>query len=567
MRRTLIAGLVFLVACVGDVSEPSTGSVASPPPPPPGGAQGARPLIEAPASCETPRVAPTRLGRITRSQYQRSVELILGVAPPRATDLPPDELVGPFFGNLVSPVSDLNVEQYSTVAEDVADRALTERAGALLPCDPTSIDDACLQTFVQEMGRRVYRRPLTASETASYGNLVEQVRGLDQGPRFVAQVLLQAMLQSPNFLYRVEMPASTDGAIVEVDPYMLASRLSFFLWDSAPDDPLLDAAERGLGQDELVAEVDRLMAHANFSSMLESFHTQWLGLAELDTLEKDTTLFPQWNDGLREAMRFETLHFIDHVIREGDGSLDTLLTANFSFLTPELGEVYGVTLPSGHDVSEPVTLDPSQRAGLLTHASTLATHAHPDQTSPVHRGVGIRENFLCHLLPPPPPSVNDQAPEIDPNATTRERFAQHNEDPACAACHQLMDPIGLGFENYDALGAYREDENGLEIDASGELVHTVDIDGPFTNGMDLVQSLAGSEQVHQCVTLQWFRYALGRPESELDDCSVWSVYRSFDDSSRDVRELIRSITISDAFRYQATVAPDPDPLTACGSAQ
>jgi hypothetical protein len=226
-------------------------------------------------------------------------------------------------------------------------------------------------------------------------------------------------------------------------------------------------------------------------------------------------------------MRAETADFADWVIRQGDGKLETLLTAPFSVIDERMAAVYGVTLPPDHVPGEPVMLDPTQRAGLLTHASLLAKYAHVDQSSPVHRGVIVRENLLCQTLPPPPENVDNVPPDPDPNATTRERFAEHTEDPACAGC-----------------------QGTLPVDASGEVLSTANIDGPFNGGVELAQKLAQSSDLQECVSTQWMSFALGRVPSELDECSADALQDRFEASGHDVRELLLSLVETEAFRMR-----------------
>ena len=257
---------------------------------------------------------------------------------------------------------------------------------------------------------------------------------------------------------------------------------------------------------------------------------------------------------LADAMLDETARFSSWVLREGDGTLETLFTAEFTITDdPGLLALYGVTLPEGHQPGDPVPLPEGQRAGLLTHASLLASHSHANQTSPIHRGVLVRQNLFCHMLPPPPPDVDDVPPDPDPNATTRERFDQHTSDPSCAGCHNLIDPVGFGFENYDGIGAFRTMEGDLPVDASGELLAT-DVDGPFDGVVELAAQLVESQTVRQCVSRQWFRFALGRSETIEDTCTMDRLYESFESSGHDVRVLLRELVLSDAFRYRRSPA-------------
>ena len=283
---------------------------------------------------------------------------------------------------------------------------------------------------------------------------------------------------------------------------------------------------------------------------MASFHTQWLGVDELEHTTKSTELFPEWSVSMRAAMENEMKHFAQAVVLQGDGKLETLLSADFSYIEDPLFELYGVDKPSGHTVGDPVAMDPTQRAGLLTHAGFLAAHAHPDQSGPIQRGVAVRTNLLCTPPPPPPPDVDAIPPSPDPMATTREIFEQHTADPACAGCHVLIDGIGLGFEGYDAIGAYRATENGSPVDQTGAVVGS-DVDGEFDGAVELANMLATSEDVRSCVARQWFRYAFGRIEDPQGDaCSLEVLDAAFAESDYNVRELMVALVQTDAFRYR-----------------
>ncbi len=369
------------------------------------------------------------------------------------------------------------------------------------------------------------------------------------------------MLQSPFFLYHVEFgredPEAPAG-LRALDDYELASRLSYFLWNSMPDDTLFAAAKAGelTTEDGLRAQVDRMLADPKAQDAITEFHLQWMGVDEIEGLEKDGATFPDFTSELAVAMKEDTATFAAKIILEGDAKVETLLTADYTFTgDPQLLALYGATLPSGWVAGDPVPLPAGQRAGLLTQPSILAQHSHANQTSPVHRGVLVRQNLLCQVLPPPPPDVDNVPPDPDPNATTRERFDQHTSDPTCAGCHALIDPIGFGLENFDGIGAFRTMEGDLPVDASGELVST-DVDGPFDGGVELAQRLAHSALVQECVTRQWFRFAFGRGETKDDACTMESLLGTFEESGHDVRVLLREIALSNAFKYRKGPADD-----------
>ncbi|HEY2733185.1 MAG TPA: DUF1592 domain-containing protein [Polyangiales bacterium] len=503
--------------------------------------------------CDTPESATTPLQRLTRRQYQNSVHDVFAIEFD-PTAIAEDEKVGAFSANTVAPVSELSVEQYMEAAEGVAQAALSKLPG-LVSCDFGKDANGCATTFIAQIGRRLYRRPLIAEESARYVSVFQaSLNGTDYADAL--RVVTQTMLQSPNFLYRLELSDAPQGSgdVLPLDPYELASRLAFFLTASTPDDALLDAARDGKLDDAsgLEDQATRLLADSRSNAALEAFHFEWLELDDLAQLEKDATVYPGFDDSFRQAMHDETAHFVDYVIRDGDAKLDTLLTAPYSFPTGPLLGLYGVT---SSDATKPVPLDPSQRAGLLTQPAFLSVHAHANQTGPVQRGKFVIRNVLCEALPDPPPNVNTTPPDPSPTATTRERLAEHESDPSCSGCHVRMDGIGLGFERYDGMGRYRTTEAGQTIDESGKLVGTRDLDGTFVGPVDLAKKLAGSSEVEECVTLQWFRFALGRLEGDQDACSLMKLKSQFGASGRDVRELLKQVVSSDAFRTKRVSAP------------
>jgi hypothetical protein len=505
--------------------------------------------------CGDPSVGATDLRRLTGAQFDNTVRDLLGVEGNYSADFTPDERVGPFTSNVSAPVSELQVELYMAASESIAEEAVASMT-TLLPCDPAAMgDDACAEEFFADFVPRAYRRPLEAGEldkVMSVYNAGKAEGDFANGVR----VAIAAVLQSPYFLYHVEFgnegQTAPDGVTVALTDYEMASRLSYFLWNTMPDDDLFAAAEAGDLTDAtaLAALVDEMIADPRTEEAISSFHTQWLGVDQMALIEKDPGLFPDYDSDLAVTMQQDVEEFAKHVIIEGDAKIQTLLTANYTVSDdPELLALYGVTLPAGHQSGDPIALPATERAGLLTTPAVLTRQAHADQTSPIYRGILVRQNFFCQPLPPPPADVDNVAPDPDPNATTRERFSEHTANPECAGCHSLIDPIGFGLENYDAVGAFRTEEGTLPIDASGEL-NATDIDGTFDGGVELANLLADSQQVHECVAKQWFRFAVGRGETSEDQCSLDHLYESLADSDNDVRVLLREIVMSDGFRFR-----------------
>lgn len=510
-----------------------------------GGSEGGVP------GCEDPSAGPTALRRLTATQYNHTVRDLIGYTDDAAADFSADERVGPFTSNFAAPVGDLQVEQYMAAAEELAAWSVTD-IGAILPCDPVADgEDACATQLIAELAPRAYRRPLDQAELAALQAVFEAGRTQGDFANGV-RLVVQALLQSPWFLYHVEFGESGADDLVALTDHELASRLSYFIWDTMPDDALFAAAAAGtLGTEEgLTEQVDRMLADEKAREGIAHFHLQWLGVDEVQNVEKSAEYFPTFDAALAEAMRTETADFANHVVIDGDGTLGTLLTASYTVSEdPALLALYGVTLPADHVAGEPIPLPGDQRSGLLTHASVLTKHAHANQTSPVHRGKLVRENLLCQPLQPPPPDVDNVPPSPDPDATTRERFEQHRADPACSGCHNLIDPIGFAFEHYDGIGAWRTMEGNLAVDASGEIIGT-DVDRVIDGVLDMNAAFIESELVQECVGKQWFRFAFGRNETTDDTCTTDALGTALVESGGDIRQLIRALVLSDAFRHR-----------------
>ncbi len=478
---------------------------------------------------ELPSATAAPLRRLTRAQYRATVLHTLDLPPDLAFVelLPLDDRAGGYAANTTA-VTDTTLEQYERTAELIA----------------ASTTTAVSADSLDTVARRLFRRPLSPAER------VELTQLLDHGG---AQLALRAMLTAPDFLYRVENGRWLSPQLdrIRLDDDAIASRLAILLWGSTPDDALSESAARGeLGDAEIrLDHMHRMLDDPRARESVGSFHVQWLGLDHLEDAFKDPGVYPEFSIDLADAMVDETRRFASLTVLQGDGRLDTLLTASHSYLTDPLFELYGVDVPEGFVTGMPVELDPQERAGIITQAAFLTEHALTNQSGPIQRGVEIRNQFFCDPPPPPPPDANVEPPAPDPGATTREIFEQHTADPTCASCHVLIDGIGLGMENYDGVGRYRTTENGKPVDATGELLAT-DVDGPFDGGVELAHQLAQSEQVRECVARQWFRFAFGRLEGDGDACSLDTLHLAFADSDYDVRALLIELVRTDAFLYR-----------------
>jgi hypothetical protein len=329
-----------------------------------------------------------------------------------------------------------------------------------------------------------------------------------------------------------------------------------------PDQQLFDlAAADTLKTDAVLStQVDRMLADAKAIDSIPQFHLQWLGIKNLVGLDKDPAVFPKYSDAMANAMLEETATFADFVVRKGDGLMSTLFTAGFSFPQGPLFELYGVAQPAGFVPGTQVQMKAGERSGLLTQAAFLTAHSHRDSTSPIFRGIAVRENILCQPLASPPPGVNMSIARPMGGTTIREILTEHEANPACGGCHMLIDPIGLAFEKYDGVGAYRTSwtaDGSQPIDATGEVLAGGDLNGKFDGVLEFGQKLAQSRQVSDCLASQWFRFALGRMESSDDACSMLTIRDGFAASGKNVRQLLVSIVKSDAFRNVRATAVAP----------
>ena len=321
-----------------------------------------------------------------------------------------------------------------------------------------------------------------------------------------------------------------------------------------PDDELFAAAAADALQtpEQIEAQARRMLTDSKAREAVTRFFVQWLEIEHVMDVIKDAEAFPEFDEELRRAMLDETEAFIDDFVWGDDPTLDTLMTASHTFVNGRLADFYGIEGVTGSDF---VRVDlPAERArGVLGHGSLLSTHGSPSLSSPVLRGMFVRSRLLCQEIPDPPADLMVVPPDPEPGLPTRELYGQHTEDPSCAGCHQLMDPIGFGFENFDSVRRYREREQGQPIDASGELVGTMDIDGPFDGLDQLSERLAGSEDLRRCVTYQWFRHAFNRQESNASRCSTDAMTEALNSTGNNVRELMVALTRTDAFRYRRLV--------------
>jgi hypothetical protein len=500
--------------------------------------------------------------RLNRREYNNTIRDLLGVMTSPADAFPLDLDAQGFTYHRYGIVSTLDGSRLQEAAETLAQAA---NVTSLAPCAAGATGtaaDTCANTFIKTFGAKAFRRPLLQPEidrlTALYQNGKTQLM-LDYTGSI--RLLIEGMLQSAPFLYHWELgpsPATLEGKVVRLGPYEIASRLSYFMWRSMPDQALFDAA----AQNKLATEADieaqarRMITDPKAKDTITAFFLEWLSLEQVPDRPKDTTLYPQWNDALKAAMVAETQAFVSNVVFSGDAKLDTILTANYSFVNQPLAQLYGISGVTG-TATQMKSLDPTQRAGILTQSGFLTLTGASDGSNPVKRGRKVYERFLCQTLSPPPNNVPPPKPPT-PGLTTRQRFMEHDQMACAQGCHNVMDPIGFGFEHYDGLGAWRTLDQNLPVDSSG----SIEIDGmkkPFADAIELTNLLATSAQVRGCMVMQMLEFALLREGSTDDQASLNNAFTAFSNGTFSLKELLVGLAKTRTFRYRSLAAGEVQP--------
>jgi len=492
---------------------------------------------------------PVVIKRLTTSQYENAVHDLVGdVAVP--INLEPDTAEAGFLvvGGAQSSISALGVERYESAAYDIAEQAMEDStiASRLVPCTPAGTkDEACFGEVVRAFGRRAFRRPLTEAEQGRYVDVALEAAGklgsFDDGVEFA----LAGMLMSPHFLFRIEL-GSGEGMRPYTD-YEMATRLSFFLWNSTPDDALLDAAEHGELTDPATLEhhVDRLLASERAREGVRNFFSERFELQELDDLVKDGEVFTEMSAELGPNAREETLRVVENLVFDREADYRDLFTSRRTFVNRKLASLYNVPAPALDGFGPTILPRDGGRVGLLGHASILALHAHATSTSATRRGLFVRQTLLCGTVPPPPADVDTSLPEATETfPTLRDRIDQHLSDPVCSSCHLALDPIGLGLEQFDGIGKFRIVENGETIDPSG------DLDGKsFSDGASLGEAVASHPDVASCLVRHLYRYAIATEEGDGDQALIDQLTQQLVVDGYRIKPLLRRIALSEGFRY------------------
>lgn len=490
----------------------------------------------------------TRVVRLSHAQYANTLRTLLGIEDTPEAGFAPDALNGFNFDTS----NDLRVDprlgpQYRSAAEQVATQVIADDAvfARVVPCEPSSA--GCAGEFIDSFGERAFRRPLSSEESARFQALFNLGSTLgDSGNAFDdgVQLVVEAMLQAPQFLYRAEV---SSGAVVDgrsaLDDWEIASRLSYFIFDSMPDDELFQRARDGeLHTPEQVgSEVARMLDEPGASSKLTSFHEQVWQVGRYAKIAPDASTYPGLPDDLVDRLRASSNRFVESVIEDG-GGLREFLTAPYAYADSELASLYDADV-SGNALSR-VEFPDGERKGFMMQAGFLASNAYSRKTDPIHRGLFILRDVLCRLIPDPPPGAQQTPPpETDePIETTREEISLLTGQLYCPTCHSQINEPGFSFEGFDAIGRAREQENGVDVDTTGSIT----LDGnpiEFSGASELVEALADSQEAQDCYTSRWLEFTYGRALTERDD----ALRAQLAEEPRSVREIVQTLTTARDF--------------------
>ncbi|WP_395805469.1 DUF1592 domain-containing protein [Archangium minus] len=485
---------------------------------------------DSPAGKEQP-ARTVRVARLTHTQWTHSVQELLRL------DAPPTTLAQGFRADPAqsgflfdNEARSLSVDEalwgaYQRAASELAGQVATNSAklSRLLPPVASTAEERA-RTFVEEFGLRAHRRPLTAEEVEAYLALYRKGPQSYSGmPAFEAgiRLLLEAFLQSPHFLYRVERSTRPTGNKVPLDDHEVASRLSYALWNSMPDDALFAAAREGRLRDRegVIEQAKRMLQDPRARGLVDAFHRTVFDVPRFAAIKPSTTRYPGVSARLAEYAARENSLFVEDVVFEKQGRYSDLLTSTSTFVNDELARIYGVSGTFGTDFVR-VSLDSSQRRGVLTQVGFLASHATSVDPDPIHRGVFLSERIICQKIGAPPADI----PPLPPagGRTNREVVESHTEvaGSACASCHAtLINPLGFPFENFDAIGGYRTTDNGFPVNAKSAPRIGVETRS-VSNAIDLAETLASSQAVHECYARHWVEFLNGRPVANEDQALV-----------------------------------------------
>ena len=487
--------------------------------------------------------------RLSRNEYDNTLRDLLGDESRSGFLKLPEDVLDPFDNDFATQQpSGILVETVETLAFEAAARLMTDPAkrDGVIGCTPNGAADLdCLRSFVVTFGRRALRRPLTTEEVEAY--LAFSDLSVEANDFYVgAGMVIAALLQDPEFLYRIERGTPVPGrkGLYRLNDHEVGTRLSYFIWGSTPDDTLLDLADRKQLRtpDQVRSAAERMLADPRARARIDRFHAMWLGYHKLPHSAE-----------LTAAMRTETQKLIERVVFEEGRPWADLFTSTETYVDAQLAELYGMPAPAG-GAGWVAYSGPGNRAGLLSHASFLSVAGKFGDTSPTQRGKLIRERLMCQVVPPPPPNVNvDEPPQSTPTSTCKiDRYAQHRNDGSCYDCHNQMDPVGFGLENFDQTGRWRAHDNddaACTISGEGQLYGIANDPVVFRGPAELGSILIDSGVLEACLVTQLYRFAMGHREARADADMIDTLATSFLETHR-FDALILDLVSAEAFGYR-----------------
>ena len=504
-----------------------------------------------------PQTVPIR--RLTNAEYTASVaDLFPGYTLPEITFVPDPKVLG--FVNLSSSQTGslVRMEQYESAAFSISQTVAADPT-TLTGCDAAAQDEtSCVGPYLDDFGKRAYRRPLTATERSGLLALLAANADTIDYPTRLAMVV-QAVLLSPKFLFRPEIGdrAHATAQGIPLTSWEMATRLSYFLTGTIPDAELAGAADADLLRepDAVLKQARRLLTTPRAQTQLVKFHMMWLGTDTVSALAKEEHAFPDFNPLLAYYMAKETDTFLRRTLFDFRGTYAQLLLSPNAYLNGPLADFYGVAAPAKD--WDPVQMDPNKRVGLLTQASLLATMAKQDRTDPVRRGKFVLNQILCRNVNPPSPEIVAMFKPLDLSKTAREQFTDHRTNAVCASCHNTLDPLGLPFEHYDGIGRWRDDDRGQAIDATGQIVDDAGVVHDFDGIPQMAELLSNIDTGRACYAQEWMRFADGRLTSDSADKPYIDWLMTHFTRNTAVLDMVGAMVRSDSFRYVAPAAGAP----------
>ena len=475
--------------------------------------------------CEGTEVGRRLLRRLSHVEYDNTIKDLFGIESSWGAALAPDNVLHGYNNNAEAlQVSALLADQYMNAAEEIASEVVGQRLDDILPCEFVDRNLNCAEDFLMDYGTQIFRRPLSSDEMEIYLGLFDDVY-CEEGFSEAIKWTIAALLQSPHFLYRAEL-GTKEGSDFVLSSWEIATELSYLIWQTTPDADLLAMAQSDQLQDRAIVlqKAQEMLSDPRAAQTVVAMSEQWFSLDLLPIVAREgdyDALTPE----IRSDMGLEISKLMHQSFSDNVGFSD-LMQAQYSYMSPELATYYGVSAGSGESDSDGfqrVDLSGDERyGGLLTQGALLTVHALPTTSSPIHRGLLVRERFLCQELPPPPANLDTSPPAMDESMSTRQRYEIHTTESACSSCHNLIDSIGFGFENYDGIGRWRDMDGEHIVDATGAVSSIDDNDYPFEGVSELSSILAESEQVGQCYVQQWFTYGFGEGDMEEEElyCAV-----------------------------------------------